>query len=302
MRYKSCSRIHNGFNFYRSGKITACCNQISPELELAHVDDENLAEKLLVNHRRLLMRHKLGDAPEVCRKCSAFVEHDWDDAPGRVPFSQASLNHYKKCNLKCVHCGYRRQDEMEHDTPHEKVFDALLKCIAAGIMVPMPYLEIGGGEPSLGNGIENIVQYALEHGWEGLINSNGARFSQVFADGVNAAQFSLLLTPDAGSRETYARIKGADNFDNAWRNIGRYMAATSGKALVKFILEEGNKNDIPAMIATAKNYGVQTLVLSLDMNVPAGKHPEYVARAKEFLHLARKNGMTVIRGAFLPEF
>ena len=177
---------------------------------------------------------------------------------------------------------------MERDTPHEKVFDALLKCIAAGIMVPKPYLEIGGGEPSLGDGIENIVRYALEHGWEGLINSNGAKFSQVFADGVNAAQFSLLLTPDAGSRETYARIKGADNFDNTWRNIGRYMAATSGKALVKFILEEGNKDDIPAMLATAKKYGVQNLVLSLDLNIPKSRHPEYIAKAKEFLRLAHK--------------
>lgn len=302
MRYRSCLRVHTGFNFYRSGKITACCNQISPELELAHVDDEKLPETLLHNHRRLLLRHRLGDAPEVCRRCSAFVEYDWDDVPGRAPFSQASLNHYKKCNLRCVHCGYRRQDEVEHDTPHEKVIEALLKCIAAGILVPKPYLEVGGGEPSLGNGIENIVQYALEHGWEGLINSNGAKFSQVFANGVNAAQFSLLLTPDAGSRETYARIKGADNFDNTWRNIGRYMAATSGNALVKFILEEGNKNDIPAMIATSKKYGVQNLVLSLDMNVPQSDYPEYIHKAKEFFRLANKSGISVIRGAFLPEF
>lgn len=135
-----------------------------------------------------------------------------------------------------------------------------------------------------------------------LINSNGAKFSEVFANGVNAGLFTLLLTPDAGSRETYARIKGVDNFDNAWRNIGRYMAATSGRAIVKFILEEGNKHDIPAMVDTAKKYGVQTLMLSMDMNLPASSHPEYIVRAKEFCQLAGKNELSVLRGAFLPEF
>ena len=302
MMYMSCTRVRTGFNFYRSGKITACCNQISPDLELAHIDDPDLPAKILANQTRLRMRHKLGDAPAVCRGCSAFGLYDWDSYDARGPFRGISLNHYKKCNLKCVHCGYRRQDDQEQDTPHEKVFAAIRQCIAAGICVPKPYLEVGGGEPSLAKGLEDIMQHACENGWEALINSNGAKFSQVFANGVSANLFSLLLTPDAGSRETYARIKGADNFDNTWRNIGRYMAATSRKAQVKFILEEGNKNDIPAMIDTSRRFGVQHLVLSMDMNVPRSSYPEYIVRAKEFLVLARKNGMSVIRGAFLPEF
>ncbi|MDE7240801.1 hypothetical protein, partial [Desulfovibrio sp.] len=61
-------------------------------------------------------------------------------------------------------------------------------------------------------------------------------------------------------------------------------------------------DDIPAMVDTARKYGVQTLVLSLDLNIPKSRQPEYIARAKEFLLLARRNRMSVIRGAFLPEF
>ncbi|MDE5879971.1 MAG: hypothetical protein K2G99_08175 [Desulfovibrio sp.] len=302
MIYKSCTLIRDGFNFYRSGKITACCTRVDPELELAHIDDPDLPAKILAAQTRLRMRHKLGDAPAVCRTCPSFGAYDWDSYPARGAFTQISLNHFKKCNLKCVHCGYRRQDDSEHDTPHEKVFAAIKNCIAAGILVPKPYLEVGGGEPSLARGIKDIMQHALENGWQGLINSNGAKFSQVFANGVNAGLFALLLTPDAGSRETYARIKGVDNFDNAWRNIGRYMAATAGKAIVKFILEEGNKHDIPAMVETAKTLGVQTLMLSMDMNLPTRCNPEYIAKAKEFYQLAGKNGLSVLHGAFLPEF
>lgn len=298
--YKSCSCIHEGFNFSRNGKITACRNQVSPALELAHVDDEDLPDKLLANHARLLLRHKLGVAPEVCRKCFAFVKRDWNKLPSRVPFSRASLNHYKKCNLKCAHCG-SSHDDGERDTPHAKVLAVLQKCISAGIMVPRPFLEVGGGEPSLVKGVVDIIRYALEHGWEGLIRSNATNFSQLFADCVNANLFSLLLTLDAGSREAYARIKGVDFFDTVWRNIGRYMEATSGKAEVRFILGEGNKNDIWAMITTAKEYGVRSLVLSMERNIPKSRQSEYSAKVKECLLLALASGMAVRRGAVLPE-
>ena len=302
MGYKSCTSIRTGFNFYRSGKITACCTQISPELEIAHIDDPNLAEKILAGQTRLKMRHKLGDAPAICRSCPVFVETDWDSLPPeRIPFSRISLNHYKKCNLKCTHCGYRLGDDAEQDTPHDRVFEVILQCIEAGICTPRPTLEIGGGEPSLAEGIGRIMQHALENGWQAYINTNAAKFSEVFAKGVNAGLFALILTPDAGSRETYARIKGVDNFDLAWRNIGRYMQATDGNALVKFILEEGNKDDIPAMIATAKKHGVKTLVLSLDMNIPRAKHPEYIEKARFFYKLAQQAGISVLQGAFLPE-
>lgn len=302
MFYKSCTAIRTGFNFYRSGKITACCTQISPELEIAHIDDADLPGKILAGQTRLRMLHKLGQAPAICQGCPGFLEADWGSQPAHQPFSRISLNHYKKCNLKCVHCGYRRGDDAEQDTPHDKVFAVIQQCIQAGICASKPTLEIGGGEPSLAEGIGRIMQHALENGWDAYINSNAARFSEVFAKGVNAGLFALILTPDAGSRETYARIKGVDNFDNAWRNIGSYMQATDGKALVKFILEEGNKNDIPAMIAQAKAHGVKTLVLSMDMNLPKENHQEYIEKIKEFCLLAHHAGLEVLHGAFLPNF
>lgn len=302
MRYKSCVGIRRGFNFYRSGKITACCGRISPELEIAYTTDEDLPQKILQNQARILRLHKENAPPQACRACPSFIERDWAPEIEPLHFSKIFLNHYKKCNLRCVHCGYRGFDDEEEDTPHEQVFEAIKSCIAAKICLPKPFLEVGGGEPSLAKGLEPILQYALDNGCGALINSNGAKFSPLFASGVNANLFSLLLTPDAGSRETYARIKGVDAFDATWRNIGRYMAATSGKARVKFILEEGNKTDIPAMIETSRKFGVQHLVLSLDMNIPPSRQPEYIAKAKEFVLLAHRYGMSVMRGAFLPEF
>ena len=299
MRYKSCRKIREGFNFYRSGVVSACCYAISPELNLARIDDANLPEKILLGQTRLIARHKHDDAPAVCRRCESFIEDEWRDAPA-LPFSRITLNHYKKCNLKCVHCGYRQGDDSEHDTDHGAVLAAIQACMDAKICSSSPYLEVGGGEPSLARGLEDIFKRALADNWKVLINSNGAKFSPLFAEGVNAGLFTLLLTPDAGTAKVYEKIKGVDYFDITWRNIGRYMAATSAKALVKFILEEGNKDDIPAMIETSLKYGVKNLVLSMDMNLSPERRRQFIPMIRDFCVRAAKRGLSVTPGAFLP--
>lgn len=299
--FYSCGQIREGFNFYRSGKITACCNQISPELEIAHIDDNSLPDKILLNQNRLIMRHKNGDPPEACKRCANFVPNDWSSHLV-APFTKIIFNHFKKCNLRCVHCGYRHQDEKEKDTPHEAVFKIVKDMVSSGICQERPMLEIGGGEPSLADGLMPMLEYGLKMKWTAIVNSNGARYSELFASGVNSGQLTLLLTPDAGTRQVYTEIKGVDNFLPTWRNIGRYMAATNRKAYVKFILEKGNHDDIAAMIQTSREYGVKNLILSLDMNIRKSEYPFYIEKAKEFFRLSNRAGLNVIRGAFLPAF
>lgn len=301
MEYLSCENIRKGFNFYRSGKITSCCMQIAPELEIAHIHDENLPDKILLGQNRLIALHKNGDAPKCCINCSNFIKKNWPDHIEK-PFFNIQLNHYRLCNLRCTHCGYRKNDHKETDTPHNLILPAIQTCIDNGVCSSNLMLEIGGGEPSLATGIENLLEKAIESSWTAIINSNGAKFSRVFASGVNQGLFTLLLTPDAGSPEIYKKIKGVDNFYNSWRNIGRYMVATQGKALVKFILEAGNTEDIRAMIRTSLQYGVKQLILSLDMNISRQEYPLYIIKAKEFMKEASKKGISVIRGAFLPLF
>lgn len=301
MEYFSCENIRTGFNFYRSGKITSCCMRISPDLEIAHIHDTNITDKILEGQNRLIQKHKSGNAPKCCQNCSRFLKDNWPDRLENQLY-KIQLNHYRLCNLQCVHCGYRRNDPSETDTPHESILPVLQSCIDAGICRPDLFLEVGGGEPSLAQGMENLLEKAIEYRWKAIINSNGAKFSNIFATGVNQDLFTLLLTPDAGSPEIYKKIKGADNFHNTWRNIGRYMAQTRGKALVKFILEAGNITDIPAMIKTASQYGVKQLVLSMDMGVPEREYPLYIAKAGEFMKEAARSGLSVMRGAFLPPF
>lgn len=300
MEYYSCENIRRGFNFYRSGKITSCCMQIDPELEIAHIDDLNIENKILFAQNKLIERHKNGNAPKVCMKCPSFQKRDWSEKI-ESPFYNIQLNHYRLCNLKCTHCGYRRNDKAETDTPHEAILPVLKKCIETGICSHKLNLEIGGGEPSLAKDLEKFLEKAIDYRWTAIINSNGAKFSEVFTNGVNQGLFTLLLTPDAGSPSTYAAIKGVDYFNITWRNIGRYMAKTNGNALVKFILEAGNIHDIAMMIDTSKKYGVKKLVLSMDMNIQKQEYPLYIAKAREFARYAHKAGLAVIRGAFLPD-
>ncbi len=299
-KYFSCRPVRMGFNFYRSGKISSCCFSLDPNLVIGTINDSITPQRIMAFQSKLLKSHRLGNAPKSCLSCPNFQMGEWSDhLEGK--FTEVTLNHYKACNLKCTHCGYRKNDSMEHDTPHEQVLETIQACINANICSEKLYLGVGGGEPSLSKGIHDILQYALDNGWTADINSNAAKFSPLFAEGVNKGNFRLWLTPDAGTPETYLKIKGVDNFKNAWRNIKLYMLETNGQALVKFILEEGNIEDVPNMIITAKKNNVNKIVLSFDMNIKPSDFENYRKPIHYFLQLAEQNNIVVLKGALLQD-
>lgn len=70
--FLSCAAIRTGFNFYRSGKVTACCHGIDPALEIARVDDPALPQRILAFQSAFGKLHRQGAAPAVCHRCTNF--------------------------------------------------------------------------------------------------------------------------------------------------------------------------------------------------------------------------------------
>ena len=113
--------------------------------------------------------------------------------------------------------------------------------------------------------------------------------------------FNLYLTPDAGSRDVYTKIKGADYFDNVLNNINQYIRKTNGKAIVKFIIDEGNIDDVENMISTSVKNNVQNIVLSFDLNIKPKDYDSYRNPVNKFIYLASKNNLKISLTDFVPK-
>lgn len=302
--YYSCDFIQNWVNFYPNNIIKICCFSDAPDVEICKTDEDidDIIKSIILKKEQMIKDFSEGNICDSCKDCRYLIKGDWGKNAKRV--SCVNLNHYMFCNLKCRHCGYSKAMETTEllDTSHKAVVNIIDNMIKNGITTKPLYLDIGGGEPSLSKGLIESVNHWVQSNNSIHISSNCARYVHDFADGVNRGSILLTLTPDAGSKEVYDYIKGADYFDIVWENIGKYMNSCDNGVRIKFILQEGNLHDIDNMIDMCVKTHVREVILNLDLNIKYQDYPMYVGYINKFKALCKKNSIPVSQGNFIPSY
>ena len=297
--FYSCNYIRHGINFTQDNRILVCCYTGSDEISLYNPKtDKNIFQSIKKNRKKIISQLKKGCIPKCCQECVNLSKQNWSDTD---KIESITLNHYKVCNLRCTHCGYFKNKEKQgKDTDDKFVLDTI-KMLEAKNMTSSDYIvDIGGGEPSLNNRLDTTIAYFVANKHKIHINSNVARFKENYIDGIQNGFIKLTLTPDAGSREVYKKIKGADYFETVKENLKKYMSVAADKIEVKFILEEGNLSDIDNMINLCLECGVKNVVCSRDLNINECDFPKYKPYFQKFKTLCEQNGLN-LRYSLIPK-
>lgn len=294
-KYYSCSYMQEGINFYPDNIIKTCCFTTSDEVDLYNLINKYKPQKIKKiiskKRKRLIKECKKGNIPTCCQTCSQLRKQDWNY---KEKIESVTLNHFMYCNLKCAHCGYLHKVRYKtKDTKDDLVLEALQTFSKAGILNPNYSVDIGGGEPSLSKGLDKILKYLTENNHKIHINSNVALFKENYVQGIKDGLITLTLTPDAGSREVYLKIKGADYFDIVKDNVKKYMKELADKIEVKFIIEEGNIDDIQNMIEFCKECGVKQVKCALDLHIKPADRIIYKPYIAKFNKLCQENNLNV---------
>lgn len=89
---------------------------------------------------------------------------------------------------------------------------------------------------------DELIDLLLDNGFRNIrINTSGIKYSKSIERGLKQGKISVVISTDAGYRETYEKIKGVKTYDVVMRNISEYAkAANNGKLLmVKYIVIPG---------------------------------------------------------------
>ena len=294
--FESCQYVRDGIGFYFDNKVHTCCYYpfIKENGTICAVDDPLIARKIAEKKRGIFVQHRRGNHLG-CRGCPCFRKAKWRQS-GKI--AHVTLNHFLSCNLHCRHCGY--MNLLAKDTKHDLVLGAIKELYLGKLIDARTRFDVGGGEPSIQRGLDQIIEYVLSQGNAIHINSNGTTYINLYARGCRDGQIALTLTPDAGSREVYLDIKGSDLFDQVWNNIARYVDFTEGKVEVKCILEEGNVSDAENMLKQLEGTAVRRFVLDLDLNVPPAEYPKYLPAIGILKAGCLGHGISIVKGAHLP--
>lgn len=174
-----------------------------------------------------------------------------------------TVNHFTKCNSNCVYCDVGNT----MNNVNLELLPILAQMKKENMIDSSVLFNWGGGEPTLCNEFEQIAKFALSNKYRQAVNSSGIIFSHTILDGLKDGSISIQISPDAGTSETYQKIKRQNNFNTVWENIKRY-AQYPDMLFVKYIFFSlsANEYDVREFINKCIDSGVKHIVIDCESN------------------------------------
>ena len=229
-----------GFS-YSEGYLHICC--YAEKRPLIRVSDSVAEDIVNVQNYidRLIDDLKSGGAETVCNGCPNLVGGYYYKNPRINTISVDSFLGQTVCNFKCTYCNVS-------DTLNNKQKAAIESPLKIAKKIyetdPNISLSLGVGEITVSPWGDELFDFIREKRIKAVVLTNAFKYSdkmmKLMKDGLITG---LSVSMDAGTRETFAKIKGVDGWDKVVNNLEKY-ATVQGVLHLKYIMLPGiNDND-----------------------------------------------------------
>jgi len=191
----------------------------------------------------------------------------WIKKEGKLlPPIECSLDPTHLCNLECGHCNAQKYLVINKDRIPTKnrfmnkkhmwdLVDFMADWGVKGVCIG------GGGEPLMNKSVWDLPSYIAKKGMESSFATNGSLINNKIAEEMMYCRW-VGVSIDAGDRETFKWIHGADKFDiviNNLRLLVRKRKETGSKVDIayKVLVRPDNIDSILSACILAKDIGVR---------------------------------------------
>jgi pyruvate-formate lyase-activating enzyme len=233
-----------------------------------------------------------------CDQCPALREGIWDKEPKLWRVGISSDFDATPCDFKCVYCvdGVRCSRAVDKSiTPLE-----VIKKVHAAIKDDAVILGLAAGEITVAPWGDAALDFIREKCWYTQLSTNASVYNEKIAALLRDGIIEVNVSLDAGTRETFARVKGRDCWNAVKDNAGKYAAAR-GKFHLKYIMLEGindNKADMDGFLELCGKLKVGAI---LSANTLALK-PLTRAMLDSYLYFAKRAVKKNISVTLLEEY
>lgn len=208
---------------------------------------------------------KKGKIHKGCIGCKDLVEREWNGKCDKIYHIHFRLS--KKCNAKCIYCC----DQVDNKKPDRLFFKDLKKLVEKKKVAPNALMEFGGGEFTLHQEFDEIFRYLLDKGFHRYkVYTSGLRYSPELSEALGYGQCEVIISADAGDRETFIKMKQADTYDRFWSNLQKYASSQKisfVQVKSKFIIVRNindSKEQIDSFLKKSKEIGINKVIFDLD--------------------------------------
>jgi wyosine [tRNA(Phe)-imidazoG37] synthetase (radical SAM superfamily) len=317
MKYRSCRNIEmpplviNGLINSDKPAIALCCENIEtrPMVAFAETPEETLSEfwKMCTGvigqsySNALLSAVGKETPPHRCTGCPYLVISDWNTFDGII--TSVNLSAYPSpCQCKCIYCNYRNGESgrlsLERDSVYyDRMFDFLEYADSVGTISPNSVWQVSCGEITIHPYKKRIIDLVRNH--KPAFYTNCFIYDEDIAEILKTNPGSIInLSIDSGTPETWAKVKGVDNFGDVVENLYKYAKVCSkpDQITLKYINLPGindNWNDHLGVVKILKDLSIKKITLSRDVNIKYDSSPEQlnnvIGAAAYFLAILSKN-------------
>ena len=269
-KYTSCDWLQNGIDFELNSIEICCfrCHSGGGRLLLSPVENGNVDYDLLLNSRNVYVEeNKNGQINKKCANCFNLKSSEWTE---KTVIKYIHFNHWTYCNSDCSYCYINKNEELRKGLQNYKALPILKEILKRVEFDPNGEVTFAGGEPTILDEFEEIIEYLLDIGAKKIIvHSSGIKYSPILERAIKEQKVQLVISPDAGSDEVYQKIKNTRQFDNVWENIKKYaeFQTSDENVLAKYVIVPSvndNMSEITAFLQQAYDSKIKTIVLDVE--------------------------------------
>jgi molybdenum cofactor biosynthesis enzyme MoaA len=247
MKSWSCVDLH--YSLYLAPDVVrTCCqrffvdNKIRGDVELFKVNTDmsnlDFVDKALSAKQELY--NDINDGKDTdCSGCPFLSYEDWPSISD-LKVRHLSLEYHSICNLKCTYCSDTYYGGM---SPNYNVKGVLSELHNNNALDPCKTIVWGGGEPLADKKFEEIFQYLIKNtNAEYKIFTNAIKYSKLLNDLISRDLVTITTSIDAGTVETYKKIRGGEKLYFVIKNLNRYSSIRPDNVIIKYVFTDGNSS------------------------------------------------------------
>lgn len=273
LEYRQGCSFLGHFISYRRASFSPCCI-VS---KYPYIMVEGSVEERLEQWKEFetgLIDDIRNNRPNGCTGCPHLVKDFWHKTVKLDMISFGTCQPGDVCNYKCVYCFAEEfLNNPEKDNENMSTYQVIEQLSQMPeYNTPDFKLNISNGEFTANKDCDDMLDILLRMPWKVSFLTNGSIYREKFAEFLKTGRaLKVQISMDAGTRETYHKVKGLDAFDRVIENMKRYELGNVDGFVLKYIFLEGyndNEADTDGFIDVAAEVGCRSITISSDLFKP----------------------------------
>lgn len=277
-KYYDCYFLNSGIHF-NPDSIGFCCapDATGPKICFNEFDYTSVFQRLLETRNDTILQMKNHTIPIECKNCIYLEEKDGciPQEPNEIPkITSIIINHFKQCDCQCCYCVTKDyHGEFVTEPIKSKYYDLLpvIEKMYEHDLIDKTSLnvEFQGGNINVLKEFPDLVKIFLENNVKSFtFFSNGIQYSEAIAEAAGKAKSMLITSIDAGTSDTFKKLKKVDKFNQVIENFKKYKKNSPCIVITaKYILIDGvndNEQELDKFLVAVAEANVNNVQMDLD--------------------------------------